>query len=423
MLNTSKPYKISLGFALWAQLSVPGYVLFSFALAEDSFLETLRNLLTQEWHTLVYIEVGTTVAFLILGFYIGKLFTQLTERNLYLQELDQERERFIAATSHDLRSPIGNILNSACLIEEKNATDVDKEQALQWIKSSAKQLLALSNDTLELTQDEMKQSTLRLSPINLKTVLETAIKTIEPSARIKKVHLQYMSTSKTPLWVQGNQVALSRIINNLLSNAIKFTDPEGTVTISILEKTQGLRGFKIVDTGIGIPQKLQPYLFDRFTKASRLGTTGEKSTGLGMSIVKTLVNKQRGSIHFSSMVDEGTQFTVLFPKAAKPRKVHSRNHPQIKGKKILVVDDDPISAVITNKILSSAGNTVETASNGASAVKKFKSKNYDCIIMDRVMPVLNGMEATKMIRCFEKEQSLEYKKNRHYRSHWKDHHS
>ena len=213
-----------------------------------------------------------------------------------------------------------------------------------------------------------------------------------------------------------------RIFNNLLSNAIKFTPKNGKVK-QIIEETENNRlCISIIDTGIGIPAASIPFLFDKFSKASRPGTAGEKSSGLGLSITKELIERHDGSVEVTSEVEKGTCFKLLFPlqKTAQidqEKKIPDKNKKTKSQKsthclRVLLADDNQMNTKLAHMAMTRKGHDVSSVADGKQAFElyleslKENEKTFEVIFMDLRMPVMDGIEATEQIRKYETEHEI-----------------
>ena len=219
--------------------------------------------------------------------------------------------------------------------------------------------------------------------------------------------------------IMGNISGLGRVFNNLLSNAIKFTPEEGTIHLIIEPGPPDKVRVKVMDTGIGIPEDKIPYLFDQFTSTSQSGTSGEVGTGLGMSIVKEILEKHGVPIEVESEVGKGTCFTLTFSltseapidNAASTKPIVSTPSAPSGEKKqlnILLAEDNPVNQKLAEKMLTKSGHKVTVAGNGREAFLKYSDspEKADLIFMDIQMPEMDGLESTRTIRAFEKEKDV-----------------
>jgi CheY-like chemotaxis protein len=322
-----------------------------------------------------------------------------------LTELNHMKDNLLAVCSHDLRSPLNGILGFADLLLEKAYLEPEDRDGLAHIKASGNVLLGLVNDILDLSKARAEQVDLKKEPLLLSEVVETSIRSLKHLAIRKKQTLAYEDQSEG-CRILGNASALGRVFNNLLSNAIKFTPEEGTVRVAIETAHKGGIRAKITDTGIGIPQDRIPYLFDQFTRTSQMGTGGEPGTGLGMSIVKEILEKHEAPIEVESEPGRGSCFTLTFPSCeqvsvenSKPVQAAPRSEPI----RILLAEDNPVNRKLGEKMLGKQGHEVVVAEDGEEAVSLFtdSSQNFDLILMDIQMPRMDGFQGTRAIRAFE----------------------
>ena len=220
----------------------------------------------------------------------------------------------IAVLSHDMRTPLNGIIGfSNLLMNEADIPNTHKENIVQ-IKESGKMLLNLINDILALSKIKSEKNKLELKPVSLIQVVEKSVRALNNLAALKEQEIILKSHVKNTV-IMGNHDALMRVINNLLANSIKFTKENGSIKISINPGEEGKIEVSIVDTGIGIPKDKLPYLFDQFSRISQKGTAGEAGTGLGMAIVKEIIEQHGGTVGVTSTVGVGTHFTLKIPQA------------------------------------------------------------------------------------------------------------
>ncbi|MCP4216672.1 MAG: HAMP domain-containing histidine kinase [bacterium] len=243
---------------------------------------------------------------------------ELKQQYEELQTVNHLKDEFLAATTHDLRSPITAILGFTDLILLDDELSQEGILRMGHIRQSTEFLASLVNDVLDISQLEADKTQLKMTPTALAKIIESSIDTLHYMALPKDISISF-SNKVEPNMVKGDYEALLRIMNNLLSNAIKFTNRGGRVEVNLLPVSKdndgrsGLLAVEVKDTGIGIPEEKIPQLFQTYTPVSRPGTAGEKGTGLGLSITKNLLEKHNGSIEVNSKEGEGSCFTITLP--------------------------------------------------------------------------------------------------------------
>lgn len=320
-------------------------------------------------------------------------------------EATDAKRKFLSQISHDIRTPMNGILG---LINISLQDDIPQEvrNNLKIAYKSGDYLLELINDTLDMNMIEENKVTLNVEAFSLYENLNNIFSTFFVEIKRKKLNFIYDISLTNDLIVKTDRSKLTQILVNILSNAIKYTNENGQVKFTIKTMKTGKilkTTFIIEDTGIGMSEDFLPKLFNNYAREER-GKVG--GTGIGMYIVKSLVDAMNGKIEINSKINCGTKVTVHLPLeiGSKEETKLVRNNFDFKGKKILLVDDDPINIKVGRKFLERKEFIVDTAESGFEAIEKIKNyKDYNLVLMDIRMPELNGYDTTKQIRSMESE--------------------
>lgn len=318
------------------------------------------------------------------------------------QEASAAKSRFLFSMSHDIRTPMNAIMGYTELME-KNIGNAEKEKDyLSKIHSSSKFLLDLINSILEMARIESGKETLNIKACNIFDIIESMDSVFEKLAHEKGLEYQCTTKIQHP-YIYCDPIKLEEILLNIIGNSIKYTD-EGMVLIQIEEGESGQFQCMIQDTGIGMSEAYLPHAFEDFSREKSGTQTSVKGTGLGLAIVKSLVELMNGTIEISSQVNQGTTTRMKFhfeiAKESELEKNQETNIIDLKGKHILLAEDNDLNAEIAMTLLSDYGLIVDHVSDGIACVKQVKEKEYDAVLMDVQMPNMDGYQATQKIREF-----------------------
>ncbi len=332
------------------------------------------------------------------------------------QSASVARKTFLNSMSHDIRTPLNGIIGFMDLIES-HVTNPDKiKEYLKKMKLSAAQLLAILTESMELTRIESGKTALVVSECNILDIIADVEKTAFTQAAMKQIHIKTDKSKLSHFEIIADAVRVKEILSQLLDNAVKYTPNQGEVSFSVLETNEAPKNyatyqFVIQDTGIGIDEKFRDKMFEPFERESDTTESGIHGTGLGLAVVKGLIDMMSGSIQVESEVNAGSVFTVIL---TFPLSKEQTERPEtkkavtelidLKGKKVLLVEDNEINMQIAYELLTEQGMEVFLAENGKTAVDMVEGSapgTYDIILMDIQMPVMNGYDATKVIRSLE----------------------
>lgn len=327
-----------------------------------------------------------------------------------LVRLQKAKEQFLANMSHEIRTPINGIVGMANLLSQ-NPSPVERETYLSAIKHSAENLTVIINDILDLAAIESGKLKFEKIAFNLRDLLPSLISTFTYQAREKRIQVEYQIDDSLNKILLGDPVRLNQILINLVSNAVKFTH-NGSIKVNgtAEREAKGTCWVKIEveDTGVGIPQEKLNTIFESFSQADASVTRKYGGTGLGLTIVKQLVELQKGSISVSSKEHVGSTFTVRIPYAvgkgyemSAPKNARALKKASAAKLFVLLVEDNDINRLYAKSVLKNWNCYTETAENGMVAIEKIKNQEYDVVLMDIQMPVMDGYETTRAIRMME----------------------
>lgn len=323
----------------------------------------------------------------------------------HLQDMNDLKSYFMSNMSHELRTPLNAIMGVSDFMIKESKDKVVIEN-FEVVKYASVGLLSCVNDILDFNKIEKGELKLSLEEFTPSEVANDLIKSIASQAKNKGLNFEYHIDNKAPNAIIGDPERLMQILNNVLNNAIKFTS-EGTVQFNMdyipLDKENGQLKFTITDTGVGIDKVKQKSIFRSFTQVESDDKRNYGGLGLGLSLVKELVNLHQGTIEIESEPNRGTQCTIFLPcqvkVVAKSAVSLSESVYDLHDARVLIVEDNPINQMIIKKLLSSWRNTiVEVVNDGKQALETLQSNDFDIILMDLQMPVMDGYEATTNIR-------------------------
>ncbi|WP_339737504.1 response regulator [uncultured Sunxiuqinia sp.] len=332
------------------------------------------------------------------------------------EKLARAKELFVATVSHEMRTPINAIYGLTEQLMMKS-NDLKQKKDLEIIYSSTGHLISLVNDTLDFSKIESQKLQLNKVDFALDQLLEEVITLNKGSAKAKQLELKLDAKNLPPLVLLGDAFRLKQILINLLNNAIKFTD-SGSVTLQASQKRQAKTdpvwiNFQIIDTGIGISRENHKMIFDDFVQLETDMTKKQGGAGLGLSIVKKLVDIQGGTIGIDSELNHGTKISIEIPyQKGNPENIKQPETSEtiipenFENLSALIVDDENFNRYLLKGILAKWKIRVTERTNGQEAVDLCKTAHFDIIFMDIRMPVLNGMEASRQIIALDKQTRI-----------------
>ena len=392
---------------------------------------------TEVFHNLPLSVIGVV----FLYFLVYSIFWFWTYRtNLMHQKMEQEKDEkykaelliaakkaeaaneakteFLQRMSHDIRTPINGICGLVNMADHY-ADDMEKQTEYRTkVKEASNLLLELVNDVLDMSKLESGEIVLEEIPFNLSSISREVFVVIEQMAAEQNIRIKWEKKEITHWDFIGSPGYVKRVMMNILSNAVKYNRENGHIYISCMEipsEQPGMTTMEFVcrDTGIGMTEEFQKCVFEPFAQEHTGSRTKFAGTGLGMAIAKNLVEKMGGTITFESEEGAGTTFVIRVPfriDTDSDRKVKTgeKTEASIRGLHILLAEDNELNMEIAEFMLQNEGTEVTKAWNGQEVVDLFRKSEpgeFDVILMDIMMPVMNGYEATKMIRSMDREDA------------------
>ncbi len=325
------------------------------------------------------------------------------------------KSEFLSHMSHDLRTPINGILGMLSILEKSQDDPERQRDCHKKIRVSTEHLLSLVNDVLQVSRLESGRPAEVEEPFDLRDTLEDCITILSSQAEEKGIRLVLEEVSLRHGRLIGNALHLKKILMSVIDNGLKYNRPDGSVFVRVKENAcrDGIAEyrFEIEDTGIGIGEEFKEHIFEPFTQEHPDARTNYNGVGLGMSIVKKLVDEMQGSIRIDSNPGEGSVVQIMLPVrvdetwSGDPVDEEQDVQDNIAGMRILLVEDNEINCEIVEYILQEAGAETVTAKDGKAAVDAFEASSpgtFDCVLMDLMMPVMSGYEATRVIRGLDR---------------------
>ena len=335
---------------------------------------------------------------------------EMDESNAELERTHQaliraqaHKDEFIASVGHELRTPMNAILGLNGILRNELANQPEDALVVDHIRRSTQQLLQVVNDILDFSQLQAGRLTLREEEFALHDALEAVLATQQDKASAKHLQLRLDAPALRHLWVKGDRQRLAQVLDNLLDNAIKFTS-QGHIDVRVQALADGVL-FEVQDTGIGIAPDRQQQIFKGFEHADVQTNRLYGGTGLGLSICERLVSLQGGTLGVHSVQGQGSRFWFMLPlrRVTKQDAQIAADMARLLADKalhILLVDDNAVNLLVARMMLKKCfpKALIEEASSGPDALDQLRAQPFDLVLMDMVMPEMDGMQATQILR-------------------------
>jgi signal transduction histidine kinase len=380
----------------------------------------------EKWFTMIstlnyFLSFAITIIFVFFAvFHINKSGRQLVEvwqeaerQKLELSDAKAKadtavvaKSRFLSNMSHEMRTPLNGIIGTVNLMLQEPSLP-EQQQNLEVLKYSSEHMLSVVNDVLDFSKIEADKMELANDEFNVKTVLEKIYTVFKNQFEGKNVHFELNVDPALDKYFKSDETRLRQILTNLIGNAFKFTE-RGSVKITsklvAADSEAAEVYFSVRDTGIGMTDQHQKVIFEAFNQAETSTTRRFGGTGLGLTISKKIVVKLGGDLQLESQVGRGSHFffTIRMPFSQNTKPFVNENKVSgligLKGTRVLVAEDSPVNMTITRKFLQRWDVSVHEAVNGQEAVQMFRQNDYDLVLIDLDMPIMDGYEALTQIR-------------------------
>lgn len=329
---------------------------------------------------------------------------KLEQTQAALLQTQSHKDEFIASVGHELRTPMNAILGLNGVLLAELSSDPGRVRIAEHIRDSTQQLLHVVNDILDFSQLEASRLVLVPAPVQLESCMRQSLRHFETKAHLKGLSTTWEFKPGLPTWVLLDTRRMQQILGNLIDNAIKFT-LQGGIRVVVAQQGAQLR-FEVHDTGLGIPADRQQHIFKRFEHADIQTNRAYGGAGLGLAICEKLVTLQGGRIGVHSTPQQGSQFWFELPLQSiqvpdELEAAYSATLPSHRALHFLLVDDNPVNLMVGELMIQKnwPDATITTASSGKEALALLETLQVDVVLMDMVMPDMDGMETTRRLRA------------------------
>jgi signal transduction histidine kinase len=336
------------------------------------------------------------------GFGVVSYFRDISQQvqvRMALETADRQKDEFLAMLAHELRNPLAPIRMASELLTRTRQSDDRAQSAIDIVKRQVGHLTRLVDDLLDISRITRSRIELRRQDVVLAEVIAQALETVEPLVREKR-HDVTTTSGLEPLVVNGDPARLVQCVANLLTNAIKYTDAQGRIHIEThADGEQAV--ITISDNGTGIASELLPHIFDLFVQSKRTLDRSQGGLGIGLSVVKRLIEMHGGSVSaFSGGAGQGATFTIRLPRIARSAaSATEMSVPTVAGKRALVVDDNRDAAESLAMLLTLDGHAVEAVFSAEQALDRVVAFHPDVVLLDIGLPGMDGYEVARRVRA------------------------
>jgi len=331
-----------------------------------------------------------------------RLERQMQEQSTALADLDHCKDEFLAMLSHELRNPLAPILNAVQVLQLKKGENPRQQKAKAIIERQVGQLTHLVDDLLDVSRTITGRIQLRQEPVTVSGIVERSVETVRPLIDQSK-HELTVSLPADPIWLYADAARLEQVVTNLLTNAVKYTNEGGHIWLSVQQEGDKAV-LRVRDTGIGIAPAFLPHVFDLFTQAERSSDRLQGGLGIGLALVKRLVEMHEGTIGVSSTLGHGSEFVVRLP-VDLPMASLKTQRPQTETAKptgavlrVLIVDDNVDAAAALEMLLQGSGHVVRVAHTGPTGLAAALDFRPDVVLLDIGLPEMDGWRVAERIR-------------------------
>lgn len=371
----------------------------------------------EAWYIVAIVCGALMILVVIDGSYLLTMNRRLRETARISAQASKAKTQFLSAMSHDIRTPLNAVIGMMTIAQKKADDPEAVAECMDKGMHAGRQLLTLINDVLDISRIESGRFTLNPERISLTEVLHDLTEMLAPSIVQKDITLECDADQLPHNYVSVDRTRLNQIYVNLLTNAVKYTEPGGRIRLRLYEeeipgKTDETKlVFYVEDNGIGMTEEFQKQMYKTFSRETKTQVNSTQGSGLGLSIVKQMVDLMDGTITCNSVSGRGTAFTVCIDlpilEDTQECEAHQATDRQLTDMHLLIAEDNELNWEIASELLADQGIVCDHAENGQECVEmltKAPVGTYTAVLMDVHMPVMNGYEATKAIRALSEER-------------------